>query len=150
MAIVEDVDAGYRQIIERVRRLDGLEVSAGILNNAGVSSKGVPLVDIAIYNEFGTRHIPSRPFVRIATDENVDKWAETAARGAKKVIDGGDIKKAGETVGRRMKADIQAVFGDKTRLTPNARSTILRKGRDEPLIDTGKLKSVVNYRVEGA
>ena len=63
MAIVEDVDAGYRQIIERVRRLDGVTVSAGILNNAGVSSKGVPLVDIAIYNEFGTRHIPSRPFV---------------------------------------------------------------------------------------
>lgn len=148
MAIVEDVDVGYRQIIERVRRLDGLEVSAGILNNAGVSSKGVPLVDIAAYNEFGTRHIPSRPFVRIASDENADKWARTAARGVKKVIDGGNVSDAGETVGKRMKADIQKVFGDKTRLAPNAPSTILRKGRDEPLIDTGKLKSVVNYRVE--
>jgi hypothetical protein len=49
-----------------------------------------------------------------------------------------------------MKKDIQSIFGDTSKLASNAPSTIRhKKGRNEPLIDTGTLKKKVAYRVEG-
>ena len=51
-------------------------------------------------------------------------------------------------VGKQMVKDIQSIFGDTSKLAPNAPSTIKRKGRNEPLVDTGTLRSKVNYRVE--
>ena len=48
-----------------------------------------------------------------------------------------------------MVKDIQKVFGDKSKLKPNAPATIKRKGHDKPLIVTGKLRDAVDYRVEG-
>jgi hypothetical protein len=51
-------------------------------------------------------------------------------------------------VGKQMVEDIQSIFGDTSKLAPNAESTIRRKGRNEPLVDTGTLRSKVNYRVE--
>jgi hypothetical protein len=48
-----------------------------------------------------------------------------------------------------MKKDIQSIFGDTSKLASNAPSTIRKKGRNEPLVDTGTLKKKVAYRVEG-
>lgn len=148
MARVQDVDLGYRRIVNAMERLDGVEISAGILRDAGTSSRGIPLVNIAIWNEFGTRRIPSRPFVRIASDDNRRKWERLAGECVGRVIDGRSVSTVGATMGEQMKKDIQEVFGDKSRLAPNAPSTIRRKGHDKPLIDTGTLKKSVNYRVE--
>ena len=53
-----------------------------------------------------------------------------------------------QIVGARAKADIQKVYGS-SELTENAESTIKHKKSDAPLIDTGRLRASVNYRVEG-
>jgi len=148
MAYVRDVDMGYKNIVQSMRKLNGMEISAGILRDAGNSKKGVPLVDIAFYNEYGTRHIPSRPFVRIASDDNRKKWEKMAGDCVGRVIDGGDVSDVGKTLGKEMVSDIRDVFGDTSRVVSNAPATIRKKGRDEPLVDTGAMKKSVNYRVE--
>lgn len=147
--MVKDIDHGWKAIIRNLKELDGKEVNAGILKDAGRSKKGVPVVEYAVYNEFGTRHIPSRPFVRIASDENQKAWGDTAADGVGQLIDRRiRVKKCCDMVGKRMKSDIKKVIGDKSKLAPNAPATIARKGHDKPLIDTGLMQRKVNYRVD--
>ena len=147
---VIDKDLGWNKIMRDLADLDGTEIVAGILKDSGNDSRGTPYVDIAIYNEYGTKHIPSRPAVRIAADENGKKWQDTAKSGICDIIDGKGNKSAVcEKVGEQMKKDIQSIFGDKGKLKPNAPATVKKKkGRDTPLIDTGKLRSKVNWRVE--
>jgi ATP-dependent helicase/DNAse subunit B len=45
--------------------------------------------------------------------------------------------------------DIRKVFGDTSKLKANAPSTIKKKGRNEPLVDSGEMRRRVNFRVEG-
>ncbi len=146
--MVQDIDLGYKAIVRELKKLDGHDVNAGILKNAGKGKRGIPIALYAFFNEYGTKHIPSRPFVRIASDENRKTWGNIAADGVGKIIDR-QIKwrKCCDMVGKRMKEDIKKVIGDKSKLAPNAESTIRRKGHDKPLIDTGLMKSKVNFRV---
>ena len=148
MAVV-DRDLGFSRIVSDIRKLDGRTVCAGILRDAGTNKEGIPIVEYATYNEYGTSRIPSRPFIRIASDENRDVWLGIAKKGVGRIIDGtSSADGCCEDIGQRMKDDIKKVIGDKSKLAPNAPSTIRRKGHDKPLIDTGLMKSKVNYRVD--
>lgn len=146
---MRDIDRGWKAIIKNLKELDGYHVDAGILKDSGNAKNGVSLTAVAIYNEFGTRKIPARPFVRIASDENRKAWGDIAADGVGKLIDRRiRAKRCCEMVGKRMKPDIQKIMGDKSKLAPNAPATIARKGHDKPLIDTGLMRKKVNFRVE--
>ena len=146
---VIDKDLGWNRIMRNLDSLDGTEIDAGILKDSGTDSRGTPFVDIALYNEYGTFRIPSRPAVRKASDKNQRAWGDIAEAEVGNIIDGGGSKsKLCKRVGKQMVKDIQAIFGDTSELAPNAPSTIRRKGRNEPLVDTGTLRSKVNYRVE--
>lgn len=149
MAGVIDRDLGFNRIMRDLQKLDGMEVVAGILKDSGKAENGASYVDIATWNEYGTRRIPSRPFIRISADTNRQTWTKIAQQCVNGVIDGDSPRDAAQVVGHRMVEDIRKVFGDKSKLAPNAPSTIKKKGHDKPLIDTGKLKATVNYRVEG-
>lgn len=144
--MVEDIDLGFAEIIRNVRELDGKTVKAGILKDAGKEPNGTSLVDVAIYNEFGTSRIPSRPFLRIATDRNKTTWQNEAERIVDKVF--ARYNPNFSILGRRMVENIRDVIGNKSLLAPNAPATIRKKGHDKPLIDKGKLKSSVAYEVE--
>ena len=148
MAVI-DHDLGYNAIVAELRRLNGHEVNAGILKGSGNAKNGTPLVDVAYYNEYGTRRIPSRPFVRISSDENRKAWGNAAADGVGKILDRSiKWKRCCEIVGEKMVPDIRKVFGDKSKLAPNAPSTVRRKGHDLPLIDTGLMRDKVDFRVD--
>lgn len=149
MAGVIDHDLGFNRIMRDLEKLDGMEVVAGMLKDSGKAENGASYVDIATWNEYGTRRIPSRPFIRISADTNRQTWTKMAQQCVNGVIDGDSPRDAAQVIGHRMVEDIRKVFGDKSKLAPNAPSTIKKKGHDKPLIDTGKLKATVNYRVEG-
>lgn len=149
MAGVIDRDLGFNRIMRDLQKLDGMEVVAGMLRDSGKAENGASYVDIATWNEYGTRRIPSRPFIRISADTNRQTWTKMAQQCVNGVIDGDSPRDAAQVIGHRMVEDIRKVFGDKSKLAPNAPSTIKKKGHDKPLIDTGKLKATVNYRVEG-
>lgn len=149
MAGVIDRDLGFNRIMRDLQKLDGMEVVAGMLKDSGKASNGASYVDIATWNEYGTRRIPSRPFIRISADTNRQAWAKMAQQCVNDVIDGDSPAEAAKVVGHRMVEDIRKVFGDTSKLKANAPSTIKKKGRNEPLVDSGEMRKRVNFRVEG-
>lgn len=149
MAGVIDRDLGYNRIMRDLQKLDGMEVVAGMLKDSGKASNGASYVDIATWNEYGTRRIPSRPFIRISADTNRQAWAKMAQQCVNDVIDGDSPSEAAKVVGHRMVEDIRKVFGDTSQLKDNAPSTIKKKGRNEPLVDSGEMRRRVNFRIEG-
>ena len=149
MAGVIDRDVGFNRIVRDLQKLDGMEVVAGMLKDSGKASNGASYVDIATWNEYGTRRIPSRPFIRISADTNRQAWAKMAQQCVNDVIDGNSPTEAARVIGHRMVEDIRKVFGDTSKLKANAPSTIKKKGRNEPLVDSGEMRRRVNFRVEG-
>lgn len=103
--------------------------------------KEQPLIsDIALWNEFGTDKIPSRPFLRNA-HKKIGKMA-------REVVDNGID--AGKTlnqiireVGEGMRNEIINSI-DKGEFEPNAPSTIAKKKSTKPLVDTGQLMGSVH------
>ena len=149
MAAVEDKDLGYTAIITQLKALGDAEISVGVLRNAGKEKDGTDLVDVAVYNEYGTRNIPPRPFLRIATDEHGGEWQDLAEKCVGKIIEGAlDENRALHLIGLQAQKDVQATIKDSSNFTPNAPATIARKGSSKPLIDTGRLRQSIRYRVE--
>lgn len=149
LTAVIDRDLGFNRVIRNLQKLDGVEVVAGMLRDSGKAENGASYVDIATWNEYGTRRIPSRPFIRISADTNRQVWAKIAQQCVNDVIDGDDPRDAAQVIGHHMVEDIRKVFGDISKLKANAPSTIAKKGRNEPLVDSGEMRRRVNFRVEG-
>ena len=147
LAGVIDRDLGYNRIIRDLEKLYGMEVVAGMLKDSGKAENGASYVDIATWNEYGTSRIPSRPFIRISADTNKAEWAKLAQQCVNDVIDGDSPRDAAQVVGHRMVEDIRKVFGS-SELKANAPSTVRKKGRNEPLVDSGEMRRRVNFRIE--
>lgn len=173
MTKVIDVDLGYKEIIGDLEQLDGKSVEAGVFANAGTEKDGkTKVADVAYWNEYGvdipvtprmrgylhtigihlspnktTIHIPARPFMHQAADANMDKWGDTAERLVTLILNGMSAEQALELLGTQAKGDIQAIFtrGD---FAPNSPATIARKKSSRPLIDTGRLRSSVDFRIK--
>ena len=147
MTAVIDRDLGYSRIMRDLQKLYGMEVVAGMLKDSGKAENGASYVDIATWNEYGTGRIPSRPFIRISADTNRQTWAKLAQQCVNNVIDGDSPRDAAQVVGHRMVEDIRKVFGS-SELKANAPSTVRKKGRNEPLVDSGEMRRRVNFRLE--
>ncbi len=143
--------AGYDRITPEGRRFLGeleelamLEVFVGYQHGEAAEENGADLMEVAAFNELGTSAIPSRPFIRNAFDHNADKINAMYERQAGKIANGGTaedcLKEMGEYGVRLIQEEIRE--GD---FTPNAPTTIRRKGSDKPLIDTGRMRQSVHY-----
>ena len=84
--------------------------------------------------------IPARPWITTAMDNNENDYARLAEKLGRK-ISKGEISKpdALRRAGEQIKSDQQKslLTGN---WTPNAPSTVRRKGSDKPLIDSGRLR----------
>ena len=90
-------------------------------------------------------HIPSRPFMRSAIDNNQNSIVRVARKEVEAIIDGEqDARMAAIGVGLHIEGLIKKNFvvGD---FAPLAKSTIKRKGSSRPLIDTGHLRQSIRY-----
>jgi len=148
MAEVIDVDLGWKQICQNFRAMNGKEIKAGALETAGNEKNGASIADVATWNEYGTRHIPSRPFIAIATDEHKGWQSEVKVRMFDVMSPQGNISESLDAIGKQMKTDIKNVIGDRGKLAPNAPATVARKGHNYPLIDTGTLLDSIDYEVK--
>ncbi len=96
---------------------------------------------IAEWNEFGTENIPARPFMRRAQKQSNDRLPKKF----KQMIDDGyDLDTAMKQMGVLLQAEIKKQISRGT-FTPNAPSTIARKGSSRPLVDTGNLLQSVHW-----
>lgn len=108
------------------------------------NGKEVDMAQIAMFNELGTSNSPARPFLRQAYDDNKDRITEACGEFAKTLANGGSadsgLKKLGVFgVNLVQEKIINGSF------TPNAPSTIKKKGSSRPLIDTGRMRQSVHY-----
>lgn len=109
--------------------------------------EGVDLCDIAMFNELGTIHIPSRPFMRDTVDNHQDEILDYIVKWSKKCLEGSmETHEMMMNIGMLVKGLMQKeiVRGD---FVPNAETTIKRKGSDKPLIDSGLMRESVSYHI---
>ena len=130
--------------IEKMKRM---EVAIGFQSGKAAEKDGTDICEIAIYNEFGTSSIPSRPFLRNSVDDNIDKINSFIATQCKAVCSGQTgCEDALKKIGTFHVGNVQQTIrnGD---FAPNAPATIRRKGSSHPLIDTGTMRRSVSFVV---
>lgn len=121
----------------------------GAVHKPGASKHAgnVDMLDVVMWNELGTVHSPSRPFLRMSVDENKESIVKFVTNQFKKFA--------------QLKIDVAQLLGllgnfqvrliqEKIRngsFVPNAPRTIAIKGSDKPLIDTGRMRQSVHFQV---
>ncbi len=107
------------------------------------------LATVAAANEYGTKYIPERSFLRRTFAENVKETAAMIAKATKaahslKVPADRVLNVLGEWAAIQVKKRITT--GDPIP-PPNAPATIKRKGSSRPLVDTGRMVGAITYRI---
>lgn len=166
--MIEDKDLGLEKILHEFDKLAAKEVAVGVLGEAaltkhenlpgdGESDSEATLVDIAVWNEFGTDdgHIPERGAHRSAFEKNKKELEHRMEMTAEAVKLGNmDAKRGHDLLGiwyaDQVKDEIRE-FDD----PPNAEFTQLKKGRplgkgvmvDNPLVDTGRYINSITHEI---
>ena len=148
-----------KRFFAELAKLSGLEVKAGFTAGGGghgaghesVSADdykdGPAVAQVAAWNEFGTKHVPARPFMRQAAakiEEGLAKAApDIVAALAKGEIDAdGAMREIGAwQVGMIQNEIREGGFAE------NAPSTKRQKDSETPLYDTGRMAQSVHYAV---
>lgn len=154
MAKVQDIDRGYRRLLQEFGKLGESQVLVGIRSEAGgevPEGSDLNLAQIAAVNEFGSVDPPDRPpersFLRSTMDNNAKAYADMVGDVVGKAIDGRQsLDKGLGLLGARAVGDVQQTMRNLD-TPPNAPSTIARKGSDNPLIDTGRLRQSIDWEV---
>ena len=99
-----------------------------------------------MWNEFGTVNIPSRPFMRDSVDKHEAAINHMLTAQKDALLHGATAREILNTAGLFQQDLIQTEIeqGD---FVANAPTTIMKKGSDKPLIDTGTLKNSVHHIV---
>jgi hypothetical protein len=137
---VIDRDRGFKAFKRRLGQADDLRVVVGYVDSR--------IATYAAANEYGTEHIPSRPFMRSTADSNADKYAAELQRLMERVIVTGKGTPVGALtrVGLMHRNDLIKAITSWTS-PPNAPATIERKGTDAPLRDTGTMQRAIAVEV---
>ena len=139
----------------------GKALSLGFKDIGGVKvgvlgSQDSELILIAATNEFGTTiagknnnvTIPERNFIRSTFDENVDKLMKLAERLYDKILGGKLTPEAALKLwGNFLVGLIQEKIVS-LKSPVNAKSTIKKKGSENPLIDTGRLRQSISFELD--
>lgn len=155
-AVVQDVDKGYAELVKRVFGMAKTKtrIDVGVLEGKADEPHGgedvdqaVTVLQVAIWNEFGTERIEARSFIRGWFDENEANLRRELVTLLQLVVAGQRTKEQVlEMLGMRAVGQIQARIAAGIS-PPNKPSTVAAKGSSTPLIDTGTLRSSITYRV---
>jgi hypothetical protein len=140
-------DMGWKRILRETRAMKRRGVKVGVLGDAE-RNDGQSMIDIAIYNEFGTKNIPARPFIRGSYDSKRRELGKFKDRLLAQILRGKlDTVHALKILGEHHKGQIQEYM---TTLDdpPNAPSTIEAKGSSNPLIDNGQLRRSIDWELD--
>ena len=140
-------DKLWKEIKAQFPKIDKAVVKTGIQSNAG-ENEGVSIAEYAAFNEFGTRTIPERPFMRKTFDDNLANYNKLIERLFKGMLGGKlDSKMAFKILGQQTEDDMKNTIMTGN-FKSNADSTVAKKGSSRPLIDTGTMRNSIRYEVE--
>ncbi|MDR2484262.1 MAG: hypothetical protein LBD55_02570 [Treponema sp.] len=147
-----DTDKGLAEIRLQIEAFSHLGIKAGIVEGSG-SQDGVAIAQYAAWNEYGVPGkkklwaIPPRPFIRGWVENNSEQIKATQERLFKRVSAGKmDAETAIKRLGEFARSGIKRYIREGN-FTPNADTTIERKGSSQPLIDTGAMRNSVSYEI---
>lgn len=145
---VTDTDMGFDALLAMLAEADQTDVRVGVRQDKGSQipdGSRLTLAEIAAVNEFGSMdgRIPERSFLRSTVDQNADAYEKQLTRD---LMGSGDVPGAFTRLGLQAVADVQRTMVELDD-PPNAPATIARKGADNPLIDTGRLRQSIDFEV---
>lgn len=136
------IDKGWNRIKREVSRYKNSYVGVGFFGGGGLT-----IVKIAFWNEFGTKRIPKRPFMRqtyakyiVPVSKIIMKEYDYVLRG--KSTARNSLNRVGEWYVGKMKYTIT-----NGNFIANKPATIRRKKSSRPLIDTGEMRNSITKRV---
>jgi|GEM_PF-914817 len=159
----------YLKIEKEIKKLNNSFVKIGVTEAKGTKkhpgntkrNKKSPIqppsvVQVAFWNEFGTKVIPERPFLKTSFDQNrrfynseIDKELEAILMGQTKV------RNALKSLGFKGKTKVvETIDKALTWARKLSDATIKRKakgslrGPNQPLVDSGRLRSSIDFEVE--
>jgi hypothetical protein len=165
---IEDKDRGYKALVERLYGMakEKPVVRVGLLakdgdrpyvrkadqaSNDNGADEAITILQVGIFNEFGTDRIPERSFIRAWFDEHQAEIRDKFTVLMKSVVRGDRTKEQildiiGLWCVGSIQQRISAGIGPE-----NAESTVKAKGKGSstPLVDTGSLRSSISYEIGG-
>ena len=136
-----------RRLMQTLKELGDLEVRIGFQHGEATEEDGTDICDIAAWNELGTVHAPSRPFMRQSVDDNEAKINSFLKTQKRRLLAGESAQQVLNSIGIFQKGLIQKNIVD-GHFVPNAPATVSMKGSDRPLIDTGRMRQSVNFVIK--
>lgn len=134
-----------RRFKKELEELAKLEVAVGY-QQGQTNKEGVSLAEIAIFNDLGTVHIPSRPFMRDSLNNNKEHISNFMQRAVGGIVNGVSAEEILNKIGAEQKGLIQREIRNGS-FAPNSPATIRKKGSAQPLIDKGTMRDSVNFIV---
>jgi len=131
----------------REPKFQNATMQVGVVDDTIKYPDGTRLIDVALYNEFGTDRIPARPALRRAISRTTPKLIKLGEMQAKEMLFGRlrfDV--AARRMAKIMVADMQKAI-ESFRTPPNAPRTIQKKGFNNPLIDTRLYKKSISFKL---
>lgn len=135
-----------KKFMKELKELASLEVRIGFQHGKANEKNGADICDIAAWNELGTEHDPSRPFIRDSVDKHLPAINHMFMSQKNALLSGATAQDILNTVGLFQK-DLMQTEIEQGDFVANAPETIRRKGSDKPLIDTGQMKNSINYQI---
>ena len=126
------------------RKLQFGRIEAGFFVGSAKYKGGKDVTTVARENDKGTKKIPERPFMIPAGNKAANKTINITVHS---IAGGMDEQQALSRAGILFKNAIQREITD-LKEPPNAESTILKKGSSNPLIDTGLMRSKVDWKLK--
>lgn len=145
VTITETVTPEGKQFENMLKDLSKLEVRVGFQAGQAAEDNGADVCAVAAWNELGTEHMPSRPFMRQSVD-NHESEIDAFIQSLKSYMFSGNA--TAEEILRRIGVFQKGLIQEEIRngsFAPNAPSTIKKKGSSHPLIDTGTMRQSVNF-----
>lgn len=103
------------------------------------------IAEVAMINELGIG-VPSRPFMRTTLIDNNNYLHLLRSKAAAIVTGKVKAKRALNELGAKVETDIKEMIAN-NEFQENSRTTIRKKGFDDPLTETGTMERDVDHRV---
>lgn len=116
-----------------------------------VYGNGKSVIEIGMFHEFGTQHIPVRSFLRVPFAVKRDELNKFINKQLENVFDGSPVDKALALIGIKAQQVSQDSFSNNGygMWSPLLPATVKAKGSSVTLIDTGTLRASITYIVRG-
>lgn len=146
----------FDKVFKEIKYLEEHSVEIGILAiDKNKKNKKATILEYAVYNEFGTKTIPARPFMRTTIDKNYDLIKKNREEQFNRVLKGEiTAKQALIILGLTVQGMVQETILDaKSWAVKNNSKTIRRKTNriskyyDDPLQDTGFLVTHIRFQI---